>query len=94
MKIIYKPRGTGKTTDLVKMSAEKQIPIICMTKATVQHIKDISTKINVNIPEPIDIRGGVPKQLENALVDDAEYILQYLLNVKIECASISSNDII
>ena len=35
----YKSRGVGKTTDLVKLSASTNIPIVCMSK---QHIVEVA----------------------------------------------------
>ena len=84
MKIIYKPRGTGKTTELVKMSAKTGFPIVCMDT---RHITFVAQELGLEIPVPIAIRDYKPS-CEKILVDDAEYVLQYLLG-KVECMTIS-----
>lgn len=84
MKIIYKSRGTGKTTELVKLSAQTWTPIICMDT---RHIYSVAQELGLEIPTPITIRDYKPS-CEKILVDDAEYVLQHLLG-KVECMTIS-----
>ena len=85
MNIIYKSRGKGKTTELVKISAKTNMPIICMNT---NHIKFVAKELDLIIPEPIAIKNYKPNTYEKVLVDDAEYVLQYLIG-KIDCMSIS-----
>ena len=85
MKRIFKERGMGKTTDIVKISAEKQIPILCMSKHC---IYDRAKEFNLKIPEPITIKDFMDgkhrgKTIDTILVDESEYILQTLLGIKI-----------
>ena len=85
MKVIYKPRGTGKTTELVKLSATMQIPIICISP---EHICEVAKELGMTIPQPISVRDYKPFSNEKILVDDAEYVLSHLIG-KIECMTIS-----
>lgn len=85
MNIIYKSRGEGKTTDLVKMSASTRIPIVCMDT---RHITYIAKELGLTIPKPIAIKDYTPFSNSKILVDDAEHVLQHLIG-KIECMSIS-----
>ena len=98
MKIIAKGRGKGKTTELIKMSAEKQIPIVCRT-SSIKYIKEQAKQMNLKIPEPIpfhwtDINkpcfGGITGKV---LIDDVDCILTGLFPDKsIEAITISSDD--
>lgn len=91
MKRIIKERGTGKTYELVKLSAEKQIPILCMSK---EGVLDRAKELNVKIPQPIsiwDYEKGLHRgrDIESVLVDDSEYILQRLLEFKINALTVT-----
>lgn len=91
MKRIIKERGAGKTYDLVKLSAEKQIPILCMGN---YDVLDVAKELNVKIPEPISIweyKRGFHKgrRIDDILVDEADFILQELLNIPIYALTIT-----
>ena len=85
MNIIYKSRGEGKTTELVKLSASTGTPIVSMNA---RHINHIAKELGLTIPKPVAINDYEPFSYEKILVDDAEYVLQYLIG-KIDCMSIS-----
>lgn len=98
MKIIAKGRGKGKTTELIKMSAEKQIPIVCGA-GSVDCIIDMAKQMKLEIPKPIifnrkDIKamwfGGVQGKV---LIDNADDILATLFADKeIEAITMSVRD--
>lgn len=85
MNIIYKSRGEGKTTELVKLSASTNTHILCMDT---RRICSVAKELGISIPTPISIRDYKPHMYDAIIVDDAEYILQYLIG-KIGCMSIS-----
>lgn len=85
MNIIYKPRGAGKTTELVKMSAATGIPIVCLHP---RYVLCVANDLSLDIPAPIAVKDYVPFSKEKILVDNAEHILQHLIG-KIACMSIS-----
>ena len=87
MKIIYKSRGKGKTTELVKISASTGLPIVCKTTS---HINYIAKELGLTIPTPIAIKDYKPFSNEKILVDDAEYVLSHLIG-RIECMTISKS---
>lgn len=55
MKIYTMPRGTGKTTKLVRMSAENNYPIIVRYRLSKEYILDKAKRMNLVIPEPISL---------------------------------------
>lgn len=95
MKKIIKNRGDGKTTDLVKLSAEKQIPIIVHTNGNINYIKNIARELGLNIPNPIhisslDFEKGM--SFNEVLVDEADLVLQELLSFKINTLTMSPDN--
>lgn len=93
MKIIAKGRGKGKTTELIKMSAEKQIPIVCMI-GSIQYIIDKAKEMGLTIPKPLTVQQLNMTQWKDkpVLVDNAEFILQTKLGHKIEAITLNSDD--
>ena len=53
MKIISKFRGQGKTTELIRLSAEKNIPILVLHQTNVYYIKEMARQLSLCIPEPV-----------------------------------------
>lgn len=79
---IIKPRQSGKSTELVKRSAEQKIPIITRNKNECKYLKSIAEKLNLEIPDPICIKTAMNTlllQSDKVIIDDAEYILNYMM---------------
>lgn len=76
MNIICKIHGGGKTHDIIKMSLEKDIPILCLNEENMINILTRSYTYfgkrckTVILGEKCDTK---------VLVDDAEVMLEYLL---------------
>ena len=91
MKKIIKGRGQGKTYDLIKISAEQQIPILTIN--SVQYILETAKSMGVEIPKPITLKELNLAQYRNSnkpiLVDNAEYVLQALLARPIHALSMN-----
>lgn len=87
MRIINRPRGTGKTTQLIHASEIIQCPIICGTELSKQYIKNRADELGCNIPEPINVTKTDKLDLENkqVLIDNAEYVLTLLLEQAYGC---------
>lgn len=87
MKIINLPRGRGKTTRLLYASEFNNIPIICGTKVHKEYLLYKAKELDLKIPEPIviseipnpSIFDGTHFTDNGVLVDDAEWLLQQLL---------------
>lgn len=81
MNKIIMGRRFGKTYNLVKLSAIKQIPILCAYSHSKITIKEKAKELGVIIPEPLSVRDIWDKgiRLEEVLVDDAERVLEYML---------------
>ena len=95
MKIIYKARWAGKTTELIKISSKTGKYILCLDEAHKKNILYIADKLKLNIPHPITLfeikkwsyrwssvmRDGI-------LVDDWWVMLQHLIGIPIETLTI------
>ena len=96
MKIVRMNRGEGKTTYLIKKSAELQYPIICCSGKQKELIKDKAKKMGLDFPEPISINSinfkeslrGINYNTE-LLIDDLDIILHKILYNKVNIATVS-----
>lgn len=86
MNIIYNGRRKGKTTELIKMSAEKNLYILVVNRNRQREVFELARDLNLNIPFPITVeeyftsgklRGSF---INTILIDDADDILQQIFN--------------
>jgi hypothetical protein len=93
MKKIIKERGQGKTTELIKISAETQYPIIALTMMDIVYIKEQSNKMGYKIPDPILLSDWRIKyhgsDIKAVLVDEGEMMLETLLGYPIYAISLT-----
>lgn len=86
MNIIYKSKGKGKTTELIKMSAEKNLYILVADRNRQREVFNLSRDLNLNIPFPITVeeyfRSGKLRGsfISTILIDDADDVLQQIFN--------------
>lgn len=101
MKIINRPRGTGKTTQLIYLSEVNRIPIVTREP---NYIIDLAKRMGCDIPEPISItkyvnssfsRGcAYDSQKSKYYIDDIECIIDFLLpNVEAATTSIGQGEV-
>lgn len=100
MDIINLPRAGGKTLQAVKLSAEYNIPILCVDNLFAIH--DRAKELNLQIPRPITVNEllaathtqQLPSQI---IIDELEIVLQQILEkttgkqIKIKAATLSDN---
>mgnify|MGYP001012134399 FL=1 len=55
MKIIYKPRQSGKTLEVIKMSAETGYRIVCHSQSECSRVFHVAQEMGLNIPFPMSI---------------------------------------
>lgn len=101
MRFLFKGRQKGKSTELVKISAEKNIPIICVNDIRKRNLLSIAEKHWITIPTPITVKdiSIINKYWEKSesnnsavLIDDAEEVFEMLLKRKIDTVAISIED--
>ena len=95
MRIIAKARQTGKTTELIKRSAETGFPIVCRHRLAAFTILQQSKNLGLSIPAPytyaelnsaaVLLNPGLP-----VLIDDAEELLKCFCPVPIDTITIEA----
>lgn len=86
MRITTGPRGSGKTTRLIEMSAQTGYPIIEPTGWMVDVVKDMAKARGLKIPEPIAIdrlvsyggRRGTLDGRHRVLIDELDMCLRVM----------------
>lgn len=83
MEKIIMDRGMGKTTKLIKLSAERMEPILCFSLKEEERIKKQARSMGMSIPAPISVtRGHLPGTRfpkEGFLIDEADAVLDALI---------------
>ena len=79
--IIGGGRNCGKTTELIKISAETGYPIVCVSKAIAHVISSQAHDLGFKIPFPITFRELPLKssKYKAVLVDEIEHLLEELI---------------
>ena len=89
MNVIFRERQTGKTTELIKRANDIGGIIITNTIPDAENVAKMAVDLGFKIRKPISIRqfnimiGKILKDKVPVLVDDAEYVLQYLMNMSL-----------
>lgn len=89
MKWIIKPRGFGKTSDLIRLAAENNIPIL--TAGNSEYILNMAkTKgYNITVFTVHDLKTGKHrgKDIKEMYVDEVDAVLNMLLNSEFHIAA-------
>lgn len=84
MKIINKPRRTGKTTQLIYTSATTGFPIIVSNKDQARNVSHLAEEMKINIPTPMTVaeyRGSRPLPSKTVLIDEGIDIIEAALSL-------------
>ena len=83
MKIITGKKGSGKTTELIKESAESKYPIVVANYSHELHILELAKTLKFDIPQPIlanNLPSALGREYEGFLIDEIGTVLPILLN--------------
>ena len=89
MNIINMERGLGKTTLLVAISAQQNIPVVSTKPWFVQERAD---ELGLKIPRPLSVQEAQDMPSQRVLVDDMDLVLRKALGCSIEACTISLSD--
>lgn len=98
MKVIRGARQSGKTTELIRLSAQHQYaPIVCATHAEAYRIAEQAREMEVQIPFPLTYdefraRKYEGRHIDAFYIDNADHILQYMTHVRIAAISITDEE--
>ena len=89
MNIIYSPRGHGKTTQIIKQSAGRNVVIVCFNRQECERVSRQAAEMNIPIAKPISfvtfMEGGLRgREVDAVLIDNVDLCLQSLYPVEIE----------
>jgi len=95
METLIIPRGKGKTTELIKKSAESGDYIVCDRLHEANRIQVKAQSMGLQIPLPITYneflkKGYYGKGISGFLIDNADMFLQSLSKVPINSITVSS----
>lgn len=98
MKIYYGGRGNGKTIKAIKLSIEKQMPIVCWNYEHKKDIEHRAYKMGVihKMPEPIlaiEVRKKVIGNRKGLIVDDLDILLRMILDDNVYYATMEDCNI-
>ena len=98
MEVCNLPRGRGKTTYLVYRSYVTHTPILCMNQTHVKTIKDMASRLELSIPEPIAVSDymryyiSTNKKPNRVLVDEALFVLGQVLETNVDTVTFTEYD--
>ena len=98
MEVCNLPRGRGKTTYLVYRSYVTHTPILCMNQTHVKTIKDMASRLELSIPEPIAVSDymrnyvNTNKKPNRVLVDEALFVLGQVLETNVDTVTFTEYD--
>lgn len=83
MRTISGGRGEGKTTTLIKISADSGAYIVCFSMKEADRVHMEAIKMGLKIPLPITYdefisRHYSPKGVRSLLIDNVDMLLQYI----------------
>lgn len=95
MKKIYSGRATGKTTKLIKIAAREHIPVVVLShtskKFTIERINEMYKMKEIEYAPDV-IACDEIRIYKKCVVDDAEYVLDKLLNTEIVALSMNKEE--
>ena len=86
MRLYVNGRGSGKTMWAMMESARTDVPILALSRKHKQNIVRMALEFGIDIPEPItieDLNATGKDKVEEVIVDEAQELLQRMLEVKI-----------
>jgi diaminopimelate decarboxylase len=97
MKVILRPRATGKTEELIRLAAEHGAYIVCRSLDEASRIKSISSDMCLDINLPITYSEFFERRyhrrgIKGFLIDDVDEFVQRLSQVPVLGVTLSMSD--
>ena len=86
MRLYVNGRGSGKTMWAMMESARTGVPILALNRQYKQRVIKMALDFGIDIPEPVtieDLNESGKSKVEEVIVDEAQELLQRMLEVKI-----------
>lgn len=96
MHLVIGDRQSGKTTDLIKIAAERGGYIVCRTKSMCGEVMNMARKMELQIAFPLTYEEFLSKRyygkgIKEFYIDDAEVFLQSMSAVPIYAISMGGD---
>ncbi len=88
MKLIYGDCGTGKTREILKISSETRIPVLCESSARKARLLEKAKGYGLNIPTPVVFNEDL-SNIKEVLVDDPKRLMEEVFNVELKGISVN-----
>ena len=92
MKVIAGDRRSGKTTELIKMSAESGKRIMCMGLDSARYVKQRAEDMGLDIPEPLSMFSTRLVEGEQVLVDEAQHVIERATGCYVDAISVNADE--
>jgi len=94
MKIIFRPRRAGKTTDLIKECSEKGGYMVCHNYEEAHRVFKLAKDMGLNIPLPITYAQFVNKEyygigVKSFHIDNIDMLITYISSVPVETITLA-----
>ena len=100
MEVIARPRGAGKTTELVKLAYKNNACILVASNQQRDIVWDIALKMGMeSMPYPVTLKELQERRVGQGLIrrgfiiDNADIMLQEIIGFPIHAITVSTNDI-
>lgn len=91
MKLIYGDCGTGKTKEILRVSSERRIPVLCESEARKARLIEKAKGYGFDVPTPVVYNEDLTGTKE-VLVDDPKRLLEEAFGVSLEAISVNVAD--
>ncbi len=88
MKFIIGAPGTGKTKEILRLSEENNIPVLCESPQRKARLLERARQYGFVIPVPIVFNEVTPND-KVVYVDDIERLLKAMLNVSVDTVTLN-----
>jgi hypothetical protein len=98
MNIIIKPKGGGKTTEAIRLSAKHWYYIVCLSRNEAYRISKEAQKLDLDIPFPLSfedlVLGRFSSNIDGFIIDNVDMLLQQLARgVKVDTLTFTSPEV-
>ncbi len=88
MKYILGAPGTGKTKEILRLSEENHIPVLCESQQRKNRLLERATQYGYVIPVPIVFSELTPND-KVVYIDDIERLFKAMFNVKVDTVTLN-----
>jgi hypothetical protein len=95
VKIVTEPRQRGKTTELIRLSAEEDLYIVCANRTEAQRVAGVAREMGLSIPFPLTWGEFASRQyhgrgVKGFAIDNLDACIQQMTPVPIRAVSLTT----